>query len=71
MNNDDRYMWIDNDEGLTYLDAIREDRVWHIKLDVKLRAYDLAWIEHADLVYSEALRDNAAFDYHHDNYIAA
>jgi hypothetical protein len=41
----------------------------HIR--VKWLDYDAAWNEHAEYVYAEALRDNEAWNYHHDNYLAA
>lgn len=61
------------------------DRIWEkawydnkaldILIEQKWDDHDRAWVENIemdfDAMWAQAHRDNAAWDYHHDNYIAA
>ena len=51
--------------------AHEDNAILNYHISQKWGAYEGAWYEHKFIVYDEAERDNAAWDYHHENFIAA
>src|SRR6266446_7767412 len=55
----------------TYYQAILDNERINILMMAKWSDYIKAYEDKIDMDYEEAIRDNGAWDYHHDNYIVA
>lgn len=67
----DRKQWPMARKPETWVSAHDHNHFIDDLIRVKWMDYDVAWNEHAERSYPEAERENAAWDYHHEHFIAA